>query len=428
MMPSLDGLFSYVHTEAVPPLHERVRAIRALPDARGVAIVTDDPPLLAIGDTATLPTSMAELQPVAQLANLVARSLDDLQQRLATMQTDLSDAFSQVTAFFDKFDNALQHVDGKPPAPTGPATSLRAELMARVGWMATQNRRRRRGPLSTWSWSVQSTPACRRSCSPTLPNRYAVRRDVGQLALVARAKCPIRREGMIPQAWKRLDAQVVKALYTLRLDLLRYLRPLTEAVEAHLTELHSWTTARSVTAHPSLGRCGGPDGDSHVWKTRTMLAASPDSDVTLGLEARQLDASIQDVRALFTALLQLETVLAVCGDGWTAFSAWMKTGALVRSKLPKLKCRSPVQKCRSAEEECRGVGVANKGRGYASMMPWTPWPALVPRAPAPRVQEGDGVLTRVRHGSRGLGDVFTSQAQAGADPRQKACLRWCVHA
>ena len=135
-----------------------------------------------------------------------------------------------------------------------------------------------------------------------------------------------------------MDAQVVKALYTLRLDLLRYLRPLTEAVEAHLTELHSWTTARSVTAHPSLGRCGGSDGDSYVWKTRTMLAASPDSDVTLGLEARQLDASIQDVRALFTALLQLETVLAVCGDGWTAFSAWMKTGALVRSKLLKLKC------------------------------------------------------------------------------------------
>ena len=140
------------------------------------------------------------------------------------------------------------------------------------------------------------------------------------------------------QVWKRLDGLAVKCLYSLRLDLLRYLRPLAEAIEAHLCELHSWATARYARgsriadgAPPSVPLTDGRRVRRRVrrrpaGRPRSMVAVDLDHDVTLGLDARQLEVTIREARLLLTALLRLDTVLAACSDGWSLFSSWMKTG------------------------------------------------------------------------------------------------------
>lgn len=156
----MDGLLTYAETDALPGLADRVRALEVLPQLRQLAVVTEAPSELRLVDLAPVVEAMAELQPVAQLANLVARSLNDLQQRLSAMLTEWADVHAQVASFFSKMDSALQHVDGAVRGRARGTTVLRPrqappDVTDRLGTRLSRQRLPRLSKRSCWppSWA-----------------------------------------------------------------------------------------------------------------------------------------------------------------------------------------------------------------------------------------------------------------------------------
>jgi hypothetical protein len=109
---SLNGLFPYVHTDAVASLRARVRWRAVHPSLRTTVLVTDDPPLLSLGDAAKLPAAVGALHPVAQLAHHIAHATDGLRAGVARVHTAWNDVAAPVATVFDRIDSALQHIDG----------------------------------------------------------------------------------------------------------------------------------------------------------------------------------------------------------------------------------------------------------------------------------------------------------------------------